>query len=250
MRLAGKVAIVTGSANGMGEVEAHLFAKEGARVIVADMSVDGGQKVADAIAAAGGEARFAQIDVTSEDDWQETVKTAVSVYGKLDILVNNAGISGTYQSDTLSTEAWDRVMAINAKGVFLGMKYAIPEMQRNGGGAIVNISSISGFVGQDGIHMAYNASKGAVRIMTKSAAVQYAKDGIRVNSVHPGIMPAMTTSVLTADPEVRAKMLAQVPMGREGRREEVGYAVLFLASDEASYITGTELVVDGGFLAL
>ncbi len=250
MRLAGKVAIVTGSANGMGEVEAHMFAREGAKVVVADMSVDGGQKVADAIAAAGGEARFAQIDVTSEDDWQETVKTAVSVYGKLDILVNNAGISGTYQPDTLSTEAWDRVMAINSKGVFLGMKHAIPEMQRNGGGSIVNISSISGFAGQEGIHMAYNASKGAVRIMTKSAAVQYAKDKIRVNSVHPGIMPAMTTSVLTADPEMRAKMLAQVPMGREGRREEVGYAVLFLASDEASYITGTELVVDGGYLAL
>jgi NAD(P)-dependent dehydrogenase (short-subunit alcohol dehydrogenase family) len=250
MRLAGKVAIVTGSANGMGEVEARLFGREGARVIVADMSVDGGQKVVEAIAAAGGEARFAQIDVTSEDDWQETVKTAVSVYGKLDILVNNAGISGTYQADTLSTEAWDRVMAINAKGVFLGMKHAIPEMQRSGGGAIVNISSISGFAGQEGVHMAYNASKGAVRIMTKSAAVQYAKDGIRVNSVHPGIMPAMTTSVLTADPEVRAKLIAQVPMGREGRREEVGYAVLFLASDEASYITGTELVVDGGFLAL
>jgi NAD(P)-dependent dehydrogenase (short-subunit alcohol dehydrogenase family) len=250
MRLAGKVAIVSGGANGMGEAEAHLFAKEGARVIVADMSVEGGERVASAIAAAGGEARFARIDVTDEDDWQETVRTAVSVYGKLDILVNNAGISGTYQPDTLSTEAWDRIMAINARGVFLGMKHAIPEMQRNGGGSIVNISSISGFAGQDGIHMAYNASKGAVRIMTKSAAVQYAKDGIRVNSVHPGIMPAMTTSVLTADPEVRAKMLAQVPMGREGRREEVGYAVLFLASDEASYITGTELVVDGGFLAL
>lgn len=250
MRLAGKVAIVTGSANGMGEVEAQLFGKEGAKVVVADMSVEGGQKVAEAIAAAGGEARFVQIDVTSEDEWQETVKTAVATYGKLDILVNNAGISGTYQSDTLSTEAWDRVMAINSRGVFLGMKHAIPEMQRTGGGSIVNISSISGFVGQDGIHMAYNASKGAVRIMTKSAAVQYAKDNIRVNSVHPGIMPAMTTSVLTADPEMRAKMLAQVPMGREGQREEVGYAVLFLASDEASYITGTELVVDGGYLAL
>ena len=250
MRLAGKVAIVSGGANGMGEAEAHLFAKEGAKVIVADMSVEGGERVAAAIAAAGGEARFARIDVTDEDDWQETVRTAVSVYGKLDILVNNAGISGTYQPDTLSTEAWDRIMSINARGVFLGMKHAIPEMQRTGGGSIVNISSISGFAGQDGIHMAYNASKGAVRIMTKSAAVQYAKDGIRVNSVHPGIMPAMTTSVLTADPEVRAKMLAQVPMGREGRREEVGYAVLFLASDEASYITGTELVVDGGFLAL
>jgi NAD(P)-dependent dehydrogenase (short-subunit alcohol dehydrogenase family) len=150
----------------------------------------------------------------------------------------------------MSTEAWDRIMAINARGVFLGMKYAIPAMQKAGGGSIVNISSISGVVGQDYTHMAYNASKGAVRIMTKSAAVQYAKDGIRVNSVHPGVMPAMRTSRGSAMPETRQRMLAQVPMGREGRREEVGYAVLFLASDEASYITGTELVVDGGFLAL
>jgi NAD(P)-dependent dehydrogenase (short-subunit alcohol dehydrogenase family) len=234
----------------MGEVEAKMFAREGARVIVADMSVEDGQRVAEAIAAAGGEARFAQIDVTQEADWQETVRTAVAAYGKIDILVNNAGISGSYTGDLMSTEAWDRVMAINAKGVFLGMQQVIPDMQRAGGGAIVNISSISGFVGQDYVHMAYNASKGAVRIMTKSAAVQYAKDGIRVNSVHPGIMPPMRTSRATADPEVRRRMLAQVPMGREGRREEVAYAVLFLASDEASYITGTELVVDGGFLAL
>jgi NAD(P)-dependent dehydrogenase (short-subunit alcohol dehydrogenase family) len=130
------------------------------------------------------------------------------------------------------------------------MKTAIPEMQKAGGGAIVNISSISGFIGQDYIHMAYNASKGAVRIMTKSAAVQYAKDGIRVNSVHPGMMPPMLTSVASADPERRRQRLALVPMGRAGEREEVGYAVLFLASDEASYITGTELVVDGGYLAL
>jgi NAD(P)-dependent dehydrogenase (short-subunit alcohol dehydrogenase family) len=150
----------------------------------------------------------------------------------------------------MATEAWDRIMGINARGVFLGLKYAIPVMQRSGGGSIVNISSISGFVGQDYVHMAYNASKGAVRLMTKSAAVQVAKDGIRVNSVHPGIMPPMRTSRGTATPETRARMLAQVPMGREGRREEVAYAVLFLASDEASYITGTELVVDGGFLAL
>jgi NAD(P)-dependent dehydrogenase (short-subunit alcohol dehydrogenase family) len=171
-------------------------------------------------------------------------------FGKLDILVNNAGISGSAAADLLSTEAWDTVMAVNAKGVFLGLKYAIPAMQRAGGGAIVNISSISGFVGQDYLHMAYNASKGAVRIMTKSAAVQYAKDGIRVNSIHPGVMPPMRTSTRGADSAERRRMLAQVPMGREGRREEVGYAVLFLASDEASYITGTELVVDGGYLAV
>jgi len=174
----------------------------------------------------------------------------VAAFGKLDVLVNNAGISGTFDPDTLSTTAWDTLMSVNAKGVFLGMKHAIPAMQAVGGGAIVNISSISGFVGQDNIHMAYNASKGAVRLMTKTAAVQQAKHGIRVNSVHPGIMPPMRTSKASADPAVRDKWLRAVPMKREGRVEEVAHAVLFLASDEASYITGTELVVDGGYLAV
>jgi NAD(P)-dependent dehydrogenase (short-subunit alcohol dehydrogenase family) len=250
MRLQGKVALISGAAHGMGEVEATMFAKEGARVVVADILENDAQQVVAAIIKAGGEALCVRLDVTKEEDWQEVVTTTVARLGKLDILVNNAGISGTYTADLLSTEAWDRIMAINARGVFLGMKYAIPAMQKAGGGSIVNISSISGVVGQDYTHMAYNASKGAVRIMTKSAAVQYAKDGIRVNSVHPGVMPAMRTSKGSAQPETRQRMLAQVPMGREGRREEVGYAVLFLASDEASYITGTELVVDGGFLAL
>ena len=250
MRLQGKVAVISGAAHGMGEAEARLFAAEGAKVVIADILENEAQQVVAAITGAGGEALFVRLDVTKEEDWQEVVSTTVARLGKLDILVNNAGISGTYTSDLMSTEAWDRIMAINARGVFLGMKYAIPAMQKAGGGSIVNISSISGVVGQDYTHMAYNASKGAVRIMTKSAAVQYAKDGIRVNSVHPGIMPAMRTSRGSAMPETRQRMLAQVPMGREGRREEVGYAVLFLASDEASYITGTELVVDGGFLAL
>jgi NAD(P)-dependent dehydrogenase (short-subunit alcohol dehydrogenase family) len=250
MRLQGKVAVISGAAHGMGEVEAKLFAKEGAKVVIADILENEAQQVVAAITGAGGEALFVRLDVTKEEDWQEVVSTTVARLGKLDILVNNAGISGTYTSDLMSTEAWDRIMAINARGVFLGMKYAIPAMQKAGGGSIVNISSISGVVGQDYTHMAYNASKGAVRIMTKSAAVQYARDGIRVNSVHPGVMPAMRTSRGSAMPETRQRMLAQVPMGREGRREEVGYAVLFLASDEASYITGTELVVDGGFLAL
>ena len=250
MRLQGKVALISGAANGMGEAEAKLFAQEGAKVVVADLlEAEGRQVVAD-ITAAGGEARFVRLDVTSEEDWQEVVGSTVATFGLLNILVNNAGISGSFDTDLMSTAAWDRLMAVNARGVFLGMKYAIPAMQRAGGGAIVNISSISGFAGQDYVHMAYNASKGAVRIMTKSAAVQYAKDGIRVNSVHPGVMPPMRTSRGTADPARRARMIAQVPLGREGRREEVAYAVLFLVSDEASYITGTELVVDGGYLAV
>jgi NAD(P)-dependent dehydrogenase (short-subunit alcohol dehydrogenase family) len=247
MRLKGKVAIVTGGASGMGRSEATIFAREGASVVVADLLEKEGEETAKAI---GPSARFMKLDVTSEESWQAVIAAAEREFGKVDILVNNAGISGTYQPDLTSTEAWDRVMDINAKGVFLGMKHALPALKRAGGGAIVNISSISGFAGQHGVHMAYNASKGAVRIMTKTAAVQWAEHGIRVNSVHPGFMPAMRTSVGSANPEWRAKVLRAVPMKREGRVEEVANAVLFLASDEASYITGTELVVDGGFLAM
>ena len=250
MRLDGKVAIITGGARGMGAEEARLFAREGAAVVIGDVLGDEGRQLEAELNETGAEALYLPLDVTVEEDWKEVVDTTVSRYGKLDVLVNNAGISGSFDPDIMSTDAWDKLMEINAKGVFLGIKYAVPEMLKVGGGSIVNISSISGIVGQDYIHMGYNASKGAVRILTKSAAVQYAKEGIRVNSVHPGIMPPMQSSVATADPEVRERMLANVPMGREGRREEVGYAVLFLASDEASYITGTELVVDGGFTAL
>ena len=250
MRLAGKVALVSGGASGMGQSEATIFAKEGAKVIVADVLEAEGKQIADKIVSGGGQARFVKLDVTSEGEWDAATKAALSAFGKLDVLVNNAGISATYDPDMLSSAAWDKVMAVNAKGVFLGMKYAIPLMKQAGGGAIVNISSISGFVGQDGVHMAYNASKGAVRIMTKTAAVQFAADNIRVNSVHPGFMPPMRTSKTSADPTWRAKMLDAVPMKRAGRVEEVAHAVLFLASDEASYITGTELVVDGGYLAV
>ena len=250
MRLAGKVALITGGASGMGQSEATIFAREGARVVVADVLEFDGRQVAEKIAASGGQARFVKLDVTSEDDWHAAVKMAVTTFAKLDILVNNAVISGTFDPDTTSTSAWDMLMNVNAKGVFLGMKHAVPAMRDAGGGAIVNISSISGFVGQDRLHMGYNASKGAVRIMTKSGAVQFAQHGIRVNSVHPGIMPPMRTSKLSADPAWREKSLRFVPLKREGRVEEVANAVLFLASDEASYITGTELVVDGGYLAV
>lgn len=248
-RLAGKVAIVTGGASGMGLSEATLFAREGAKVMVTDVLEAEGRRAVEKIAAEGGTARFIKHDVTSEASWQDAVKAAVTALGKLDVLVNNAGISGTWDPDMLSVSAWDNLMNINAKGVFLGMKYAVPAMRQAGGGAIVNISSISGFVGQDRVHMGYNASKGAVRIMTKAAAVQFAPQ-IRVNSVHPGILPPMRTSKASADPEWRAKSLRAVPLKREGRVEEVAWAVLFLASDEASYITGTELVVDGGLLAV
>ena len=247
MRLQGKVALISGAASGMGKSEAEIFAKEGAKVVLADVLDAEGKAVADGI---GANARYVHLDVTSEPAWEQVIATTVGQFGRLDVLVNNAGISGTFDPDIMGTSAWDKLMDVNAKGVFLGMKTALPVMVKQGAGSIVNISSVSGFVGQLGIHMAYNASKGAVRLMTKSAAVQYARKGVRVNSVHPGVLPAMRSSKLTADPTYRDKMLAGVPMGRAGRVEEVAYAVLFLASDEASYITGTELVVDGGWLAM
>ena len=249
MRLEGKVAIITGGASGMGAEECRIFAREGAKVVIADVSDDLGRQVEAEIVESGGDAVFMHLDVTSEDAWAEAVNATVERYGKVDILVNNAGISSTHNPDYMSTEAWDNFMAINAKGVFLGMKSVIPQMQAVGGGSIVNISSISGIVGNVGNHMGYNASKGAVRIVTKSAAVQYAQDGIRVNSVHPGLMPPMRSSGAAHGPEMRSIRAGQVPMRRSGRTEEVGYAVLFLASDEASYITGAELVVDGGMTA-
>ncbi len=249
MRLEGKIAIISGAASGMGAATARRFAREGAVVAVADVLEDEGRQVADGIRAAGGEAVFMRLDVTDEANWQQVVDATVAKYGRLNVAVNNAGISGSKVNDTMETEAWHRLMAVNATGVFLGMKFEIPAMQKAGGGSIVNLSSISGNAGQHQIHFGYNASKGAVRIMTKSAAVQFGKEGIRVNSIHPGLMPPMRTSGATADPVVRAKMLQSVPLGRAGEVDEVANAALFLASDEASYITGAELHVDGGYLA-
>ena len=248
MRLKDKIAIITGGAAGMGAATARLFAREGAKIVVADIDEKDGPAVAADIVRANGNARFEKLDVAKEIDWQRTVDAALAAYGRIDILINNAGISGSIP-DKLDLEMWDRQFAINARGMFLGIRAVVPTMQKQKSGSIVNISSISGVVGQAYVHMGYNAAKGAVRTMTKSAAVQYAPENIRVNSVHPGIMPPMRTSKLTADPAVREKMIRAVPMRREGGIEEVAYANLFLASDEASYITGVELMVDGGYTA-
>ena len=248
MRLKNKVALITGAAHGMGEATARLFAREGAKVIVADVLEREGETVVQSIVANGGSAMFVRLDVAEEQQWIAAMAATIARHGRLDVLVNNAGISGAVP-DRMSTEYFDRLMSINARGTFLGVKYAVAEMQKTGGGAIVNLSSISGFVGQAFVHMGYNAAKAAIRVLTKSAAVQYGKDGIRVNSVHPGMMPPMLTSVTAADPVLREKVLATVPLGRAGTADEAAWAVLFLASDEASYITGTELVVDGGYLA-
>jgi NAD(P)-dependent dehydrogenase (short-subunit alcohol dehydrogenase family) len=248
MRLQNKVALITGAASGMGEASARLFAREGAKVIVSDILEKEGAAVVSSITAAGGEAIFLRQDVTDEAQWRNAIQSTVQRHGRLDILVNNAGISGAVP-DRMDLAYFDKLMAVNARGTFLGMKCAIEQMKKQGGGSIVNLSSISGFVGQQFVHMGYNGAKAAIRMMTKSAAVQYGTDHIRVNSVHPGVMPPMRTSVTAADPKLREKLLETIPMRRAGRVEEAAYAILFLASDEASYVTGTELVVDGGFLA-
>jgi NAD(P)-dependent dehydrogenase (short-subunit alcohol dehydrogenase family) len=250
MRLANKVAIISGAASGMGAATARRFGKEGAKVVIADMLVEEGTAVAESITKAGGDAIFLTLNVTDEAGWKYAVDETVRRYGRLDILVNNAGISGSATNDMLDSALWDRVMAVDATGVFLGTAAAVRQMQHNGGGSIVNLSSISGNVGQTMVHMSYNAAKGAVRTMTKSTAVQFGKHGIRCNSIHPGLMPPMRTSGATADPAVRAKMLKSVPLARTGEVDEVANAILFLASDEASYITGAELYVDGGYLAM
>ena len=246
MRLKDKIAIVTGAGHGMGEAEARLFAKEGARVVVADILRDEAERVAADIRAEGGEAHAARIDVTQEPQWVELIESTVKRLGRLDILVNNAGISGSSVGDPDALAGWERIIAVNQTSVFLGTKLGAHAMAKSGGGSIVNISSILGFVGSAGGHPGYAASKGAVRIYTKAAAVRYGPSGVRVNSVHPGYMPPMLNATNANE---RADKIAMTPLRRLGRPIEVAYGVLFLASDEASFITGAELVIDGGFLA-
>jgi NAD(P)-dependent dehydrogenase (short-subunit alcohol dehydrogenase family) len=250
MRLEGKVAFISGGARGMGASEAKLFAKEGASVVIADILDDDGKKVEAEINETGGECLYLHLDVTSEANWNEAMAATIARFGKLDIMLNNAGIggSGSKVEDT-TVEEWDETMDINAKGVFFGTKVAIAEMQKTGGGSIINISSQLGLVGTDISSPQYQASKGAVRIFTKAAAIQYAPEGIRVNSIHPGPIVTAMTEKRRAEPENYALMLSRIPMGRFGRPEEVANGALYLASDESSYVTGSELVIDGGWTA-
>jgi len=249
MRLAGKVALISGGARGMGAVEARLFATEGARVVLGDILDAEGRQIESEIRAAGGEALYVHLDVTSEADWERAVSAAVSRFGKLDVLVNNAGIGGPGRVEDTTLEAWNRVMTVNSTGVFLGTKAAIPALRAAGGGSIVNISSQLGLVGVELTSPQYQASKGAVRLLTKATAIQYAKEKIRVNSVHPGPIVTPMTQARRADPDIYAKMVSRIPLGRYGEAEEVAYGVLYLASDESSFVTGSELVIDGGWTA-
>ena len=246
MRLENKVAIISGGSRGMGAFEAALFVQEGAKVIIGDVRDEEGRDLAKHI---GSNAVYMHLDVTSERDWAVVVKEATDRYGKLDILVNNAGVSARGTIEETSVDDWDRVMGINSKGVFLGTRAAIPEMRKSGGGSIINISSQLGLVGMAESSPQYQSSKGAVRIFTKSAAIQYAPEGIRVNSVHPGPIVTPMTEARRSDSAVQRVMVSRIPLGRYGESEDVAYGVLYLASDEASFVTGSELVIDGGWTA-
>lgn len=250
MRLQDKVALITGASSGMGRATAGTFAHEGAAVVVADIADEDGTAAVKEIQAAGGRAHYLHLDVTDESSWTAGIDEVLAAFGRLDVLVNNAGISGTFDPDPTSTQFFDQLMLVNAKGVFLGVKHGAVAMARSGGGSIVNLSSISASIGQLGVHLGYGASKAAVKSMTTTAAVHYADAGIRVNAVAPGMLPPMRTSRGSADPVWRAKQIDGVPLKRAGEVREVADVVLFLASEEASYVTGVEILVDGGLTAV
>jgi len=258
-RLVGKVAIVTGGASGIGAETARLFAAHGAKVLLTDSNAALGKNIAEEIAAAGGTAMFAAQDVRNEAQWQAIVAQAEKAYGKVDILCNIAGVSGRDPKLNMqptvgprladyTLEHWHGVMEVNATGVFLGTKAAIPAMQRAGGGSIINISSICGIIGSHA-NAAYHASKGAVRLLSKATAIQYAPDKIRVNSVHPGFVDTPMTRPGHSNPEIARKRLEATPLGRFGTPADIAAGCLYLASDESSWVTGSELVIDGGMTA-
>jgi NAD(P)-dependent dehydrogenase (short-subunit alcohol dehydrogenase family) len=248
-RLAGKVALISGGARGQGAAETRLFVREGAAVVFGDVLDDEGKQVEAQIRAAGGRATYVHLNVTQEMDWRAAVATAVQTYGKLNVLVNNAGILFRASIENTTEAEWDRIMAVNVKGVFLGTKCAIPALRRAGGGSIINISSVAGLVGSPQNTAAYSATKGAVRIFTKSTAIQHAKDKIRSNSVHPGPIATDMIKDSLENKDAWEQRLRRLPMGRVGTAEEVAYGVIYLASDESSYMTGSELVIDGGTTA-
>ncbi len=255
MRLEGKVALITGAAAGVkgeimgfGGAAAWLFAAEGAKLVLADINEEQGRRTEAQLRDSGHAAVFTRLDVTSEDDWQAALALTVDTYGKLDVLINNAGTGGRMRLMETTEELWDAQMDVHGKGVFLGMKYAIPEMRKAGGGSIINVSSIYGLVGS-ATSTAYHAGKGASRILSKSAAIQYAGEGIRVNSIHPGFCRTPMTNASYQNAEHYEALLERIPMGRVGQPEELAQGMLYLASDESRYVTGAELVIDGGVTA-
>jgi cyclopentanol dehydrogenase len=248
-RLDGKVALISGGARGQGATEARLFVREGAKVVFGDILDEEGRKVEAELRAGGGAAAYVHLNVTNEADWRAAVTLAERQYGTLNVLVNNAGILIRSAIEETTEDEWDRIMAVNVKGVFLGTKHAIPAMRRAGGGSIINISSTAGLVGSPGETAAYTATKGAVRLFTKATAIQHAKDKIRCNSVHPGPIATDMIKDMLENTERWEERLRRLPMGRVGTPEDVAYGVLYLASDESAFVTGSELVIDGGTTA-
>ena len=255
MRLKGKVALLTGAAAaldseimGFGGAVAHRFVREGAKIILTDIRDDLGKKAAAALRTQGHEVIYISLDVTREAAWKQVVTKVLNTFGRLDILFNNAGLALPAKIEDMTEEMWDRELNVHAKGVFLGTKTVISAMRKGGGGSIVNTSSIMGIVGSPRAP-AYSAAKGAIRLFTKSAALQYAKENIRVNSIHPGYVVTPLTDEIFADPHVHKELVRQTPIGRLGTVEDVANGVLFLASDESSWVTGSELVIDGGMTA-
>jgi NAD(P)-dependent dehydrogenase (short-subunit alcohol dehydrogenase family) len=250
-RLDGKVALITGAGNGMGRVASVLFAQEGARIVVADWSEAGGAETVEAVEAAGGEVAFVKVDVAKAEQVEAMVAVAMDRFGSLDVLYNNAGIFPADDGGVTETPepTWDRVMEVNLKGVWLGCKYGVPAMLASGGGSIVNVASFVALMGAATAQIAYTASKGGVLAMTREVAVEYGRQGIRANSLCPGPIATPMLEELMSDPDRRARRLVHIPMGRLGQAEELAKAALFLASDESSFMTGAQLVVDGGITA-
>ena len=246
MNVKDKVVMITGAGGGLGSEMARLLCKNGAKVFILDLNAELGQATADEICANGGQAWFVKADVTSEADWKAAVDKAVETCGRLDVLVNNAGINIRKPVEEMSIDEWCTMMKVNTGSAFLGCKYAIPVMRKQGGGAIINTSSVCGLIGHKYTPEAYTASKGAVTMLTKAIASRYGKDGIRCNSIHPSTVDTPFVQVLFKDPQRKAERLGEVPLGRLASAQDVANAVLYLASEEASFINGVALPVDGG----
>jgi NAD(P)-dependent dehydrogenase (short-subunit alcohol dehydrogenase family) len=248
-RLEGKVALISGGARGQGAVEARMFAEEGASVVIGDILDEQGRQTEAELQELGYNVTYVHLDVTSESDWDAAVQAAVSSYGKLDVLLNNAGILIRKNIEETTEADWDRIFAVNAKGVFLGTKAAIPAMREAGGGSIINISSTAGLVGSPNGSASYTATKGAVRLFTKSTAIQHAGEGIRCNSIHPGPIETDMIADTLNDPANMALRMQRLPLGRVGKPSEIAYGAIYLASNESSFVTGSEVVIDGGTTA-